>query len=359
MVTRAPDWAEGANRTANALPGTWKPSPTDIADLGTAISRRYSGSFSGLPRVRDYILWNEPNLKSNLTPIWKGGKNQKPASPSWYKKMLNAFYDSVHAASNKNRVVTAGTAPYGADPGVENMRPLQFWREVLCVKDNGKAEKRCNSPKLDVLAHHPINTSGGPRRSAINSDDVSTPDLRHLVDVLRTAEKAGNVKPSGKREVWATELWWESKPPDPAGVSLKRQAKYYAEAIYVLWKQGASLVLPYQVRDDPYNGVPGRTSFETGAYFVDGEAKPAKSAIAFPFVADRKSKKKVLLWGVAPASGSLTVDRKKGKQTKRVKRLKVKAGEVFQKKIKLRGKHKLQAGVSGEKSLVWRLGAAA
>ena len=357
MIGEAPDWAEGSGRPASALAGTWKPKPTDVADFGTAIARRYSGSFSTLPRVRDYILWNEPNLETNLTPVWKGKSGKKPAAPLHYKKMIRAFYKAVHGVSGKNRVITGGTAPYGADPGVLNMRPLLFWRKVLCVRSNGRAQKRCQVPKFDVLAHHPINTSGGPRRSAISPDDISTPDLHNLIDVLRTAEKAGNVKPKGKRPVWATELWWESNPPDPAGVSLNRQADYYSEAIYLLWKQGASMVLPYQVRDDAYNGSPGRTSFETGAYFVDGKAKPAQRAIRFPFVGDRKSNKKVLVWGVAPESGELKVTQS-GKGPRMVAKLKVRAGKTFTQKVKLKGtggKHKLQAQIGKTKSLKWTL----
>lgn len=357
MITEAPDWAEGSGRPASALAGTWKPNPADVADFGTAIARRYSGSFGGLPRVRDYMLWNEPNLETNLTPVWKGKSGKKPASPAHYKKMLRAFFKTVNGVSGKNRVVTGGTAPYGADPGVLNMRPLLFWRKVLCVRNNGKAQKRCQAAKFDVLTHHPINTSGGPRTSAINDDDVSTPDLHNLIEVLRTAEQAGNVKPKGKREVWATELWWESKPPDPAGTPLNRQANYYAEAIYLLWKQGASMVLPYQVRDDTYNGHPGRTSFETGAYFVDGTAKPAKRAIQFPFVGDRKSKKKVLIWGLAPRSGKVVITQK-GKGKRKLATLNGRKGTVFKTKVKIRkgtGKHKLEAKVGGIKSRKWKL----
>ena len=364
LVTSAPDWAEGDGRPGSAAAGTWKPNPSDVADFGTAVARRYSGSFAGLPRVRDYIFWNEPNLESNLTPVWKGKSGKKPASPKHYRKMLNAFYKAVRGVKSSNRVITAGTAPYGADPGILNMRPLQFWREVLCVRGNGYKNlrsKRCpTKPKFDVLAHHPINTSGGPRRSAVSDDDISTPDLKHLVKVLRFAERKGNVRPKGKHQVWAAELWWESDPPDPHkdNPGLRKQARYYAEAFYLLWKQGASMVLPYQVRDEAFYGGPGRTSFQTGVRFVDGEAKPSNRAVRFPFVADRKNKKKVKLWGKAPIKGKLLVQKKRRKGFKTVKRFKVKPGKVFYEKVGLRKskrKHKLRAKVRGEKSLSWKL----
>ena len=146
-----------------------------------------------------------------------------------YKNMLNAFYEAVHGVSGKNRVITGGTAPYGFPDGEYSMRPLIFWREALCVKDGKKPKgNKCQTkPKFDVLAHHPINTSGGPRTSAIDPDDVSTPDLHNLVDVLRAPRRGHNIGTRGKHPVWATELWWESNPPDKfkKNPSLAKQAE--------------------------------------------------------------------------------------------------------------------------------------
>jgi hypothetical protein len=349
LVNLAPDWAEGKDRPSSlsvAPAGTWKPNPSDVADFGTAIAKRYKG------RSRDYLLWNEPNLPGWLSP--------QTSAPSHYRSMLNAFYDAVHRVDDKNRVITAGTAPYGGlpNPGMDpteiGTRPLEFWREVMCVEDNRKlSPTNCRQkPKFDVLAHHPLNTSGGPWRSAINDDDVSTPDLKNLVSVLRAAERAGNIKPDGHRPVWATEIWWETNPPDPSGsADLDLQAKWYAEALYVLWRQGASLVLFYQVRDDVYNGIPGLYSYETGVQFADGTPKLSSRAVQFPFVADRKTRQKVYLWGKAPRSGKLTV--KAGKR--RVTSLRVKAGKTFSTNVRLRGKHKLHAEVGNLKSVPWLL----
>lgn len=362
LIRHAPAWAEGPNRPSNAAPGTWKPDPGELAAFATAVARRYSGSFAGLPAVRHYVAWNEPNLETELSPVWKGKSGKKPAAPDHYVKMLNSFYGAVKGVSTKNRVVAGGTAPYGADPGVLNMRPLQFWRELLCVKGNGskklRKKKTCTKPKFDILTHHPINTSGGPRRSAIHPDDVSTPDLKHVVEVLRFAERKNNVKPGkGKREVWANEIWWESDPPDPApgNPSLRKQARWYNESFYLLWKQGASLVLPFQVRDEPFFGGPGRASYQTGVYFVDGKPKPAAKAVSFPFVGDRKRKRKILLWGIAPESGRVKVEERRPRGFKRVKRFRVREGKLFTKKVRLKGKVKLRARIKGERSMVWKV----
>ena len=44
-MTGAPAWAEAPGRPASALPGTWKPSPSDLADFMRAVAARYSGGF--------------------------------------------------------------------------------------------------------------------------------------------------------------------------------------------------------------------------------------------------------------------------------------------------------------------------
>lgn len=358
LVRDAPDWAEGKNRPKDVRPGVWKPNPGELADFGEAIATRYSGNFAGLPKVTDYLLWNEPTIPTWLMPQWKGKSGKKPASPEIYRKMLNAFYKSVHGVSRSNNVITAGTPPYGFPRGKYSMRPLLFWRTLLCMKGNGKkAKSRCaGKPKFDVLAHHPINTSGGPYRSALHPDDVATPDLHNLVRLLRRAEREKTTGTRGKHPVWATELWWESSPPDKGKEtpSLSKQAAYYNEAFYLLWKQGARMVLTYLVRDEPQFGCDGLgagCAYQTGLYFVDGKAKPSVGAMQFPFVADRKSKKKVLLWGKPPESGKLVVK----DRGKKVAKFRVGAGKIFTKKVKLRGRAKLKAKVGASKSLAYKL----
>ena len=72
-IYSAPDFAEGSNRPNGAAPGTWKPDPGAFGDFATAVASRYSGNFAGLPRVRYFQAWNEPNLSVYLTPQYKGG----------------------------------------------------------------------------------------------------------------------------------------------------------------------------------------------------------------------------------------------------------------------------------------------
>lgn len=358
MVQRAPTWAEGPGRPDDLPPGIWKPNPKALGDFAAALARRYSGTYQGLPRVRYYECWGEANLKVRLAPLWGGKNGKKPIVVDRYRKMLNAFYKGVHKAQSSNIVVTAGLAPYGAKPGLVNVRPLQFWRPLLCVKNDKKLSpmRHCKKVHFDVLAHNPIG-HGPPGTKARDHDDISIPDLHRLVDVLRASERAGNVKPKGRHPVYATEIWWESRPPDPfiENPGLAKQAAWYTKAIYSLWKQGASMVLLLQVLDLPYNGIPGRgdDNMQSGVFFSDGTPKPSAEAMRFPFLAERH-KGKIVLWGKAPATGKLVVT-EQGK-SKPVARFGVTAGKVFNKKVNLgpkKKKRKLRAAVGGVESLSW------
>ena len=298
LVTGAPLWAEGKNRPSNtskAPLGSWKPKPGELKKFAKAVARRYSGSFDDpgdgagvLPRVRDFQLWAEPNLSTYLNPQFRG---RKPVGARHYRKMLRAFYAGIHSVSKRNRVVTGGTAPYGDIPGNKASRtaPALFWREVLCLKGQKLRKRRCKKPaKFDVLAHHPINV-GGPERRALNADDVSTPDIGKLREILRKAQRSGRALPRKPRKpIWATEIWWDSRPPDPRGVPEAKHARWLAQSLYVLWRQRVERVVWFLIRDQAANGNSAATG-QSGLYTSAGEPKLARRAFAFPFVADRRA----------------------------------------------------------------------
>ena len=345
-VYRAPEWAEGANRPAGTPAGSWNPQPAALANFATALATRYSGSFAApdtLPRVRYFQIWNEPNLTTYLNP--------QPQIAAVYTDLLNAAYGAIKAINPDNQVLTAGTAPYGDPPGGARTRPLTFWRGVLC------ATACAGRASFDILAHHPINTSGGPKRSAVDPDDVSTPDLGNLVSLLREAEAAGRTGTGGSHPVWVTEIWWESDPPDSLeGVPLEDQARFIQQALYLLWKQGASVVMNLQVRDSP--SLPGDqfSDTATGVFLGSGEAKPSFTAMRFPFVTQRKGKRKLQLWGIAPESGRLTVQRNRKGKWEKVTSLKVQDDAVFKDKVELKGRATLRAKIGADRSLIWRQG---
>jgi hypothetical protein len=353
-VYDAPAFAEGPNRQTSAPRGTWKPDPAQFGAFAGALATRYSGSYQGLPRVKYFEAWNEPNLSVFLSPQWNG---KQPAAALHYRLMLNAFDTAVHDAVADAVVVTAGTAPYGVKTGGLRMHPLRFWRAVLCLKRDGRklVGARCaQKPRFDILAHHPINTSGGPRHRAVHPDDASTPDLGKVRRTLRAAEKHGKV--SGRHPLWATEIWWESDPPDTGrGVGLKKHARWSEEALYLLWKAGADAVINLVIRDPAYNPQAPNRTVEAGLFFRDGSPKPAFTAWRFPLVVDRRSSDRGVVWGRAPVGGQLRILKRLGAGWRVVERRNIRARKVFTEKVGLLGTPQFRATVGGESSLVWHV----
>ncbi|MGH3241345.1 MAG: hypothetical protein ACRDNL_13275, partial [Spirillospora sp.] len=320
-----------------------------------ALASRYSGTFLGLPRVRHFEAWNEPNLWVFLWPQWEG---RVAVGAQRYRRLLNAFEEAVHAVRADNVVIAGATAPYGDDPpNALRTRPLRFLRQVLCLKKKksgrlAKADCR-RKASFDVLSHHPINLNFGPRRSAIHPDDATTPDLKHVGRTLRAAERLGTVD-RGRHRLWVTEIWWESNPPDPvSGVSLARQARRVQESLYVLWKQGARTVINYVLRDGPFDPDHPTRSIDSGLYAQNGSPKPALTAFTFPFVAERRTADAVFVWGRSPTTGRVVIEQRRSRGWTKAWSKRVRAGTIFTSRLELRGAVRLRASVDGRRSLNW------
>jgi hypothetical protein len=345
LATGAPDFAEGENQPGSVADGTWKPKPNAIEDFGHALAERYDGT------VRHYQLWAEPNLTTYLTPQYESGKH---VAALHYRKMISAFFAGVNSVDEQNTVITGGTAPYGDHfVGGNRTPPVAFWRKVLCLRGDKLKPTGCPQPaRFDALSHHPINV-GKPRRHALNDLDVSTPDMEKLKRVLRKAERTGRVGGPGRHPLWATEIWWDSKPPDPNGVPQAKHARWLAESFYLLWKQGVSRVVWFQIRDQPANGnFPGTP--QTGLFEVDGTEKKAYDAFRFPFVAIEREGSKVGVWGKAPAAGQVVIERKRGGDWRTLRTLGVGAKRVFDSTVNL-DKGTIRARFGAEESIPWRV----
>ena len=351
-VFDAPSWAEGKRRPSFrfAPPGTWKPNPSAYGDFARALARRYSGGFRNLPRVRYYQAWNEPNLALYLAPQFS---RRRPVAPHQYRRMLNGFFSGVKSVRRSNRVLTGGTSPYGDPPGHYRTQPALFYRTLLCLKGRRALKPQpCRRPAhFDIAAHHPINV-GSPTRRALNADDISTPDIGKLSRILRKARRTGRALPRGPKPVWATEIWWDSRPPDPRGVPLRLHARWYQQALYVLWRQKVQTVVLLQVRDAPSGGN-FAASLQSGVIRVGGKRKPAFRAVRFPLVADRIGRRKVRVWGKAPNRGRVTVQRRRNGDWKTIARLRRGKDGVFTRVFRIRGRAALRARSGSEKSLVW------
>jgi hypothetical protein len=359
-VIRAPRWAEGRGRPASAAPGTWMPRPDALGAFARAAALRYSGSYvppgasRPLAHVRYWQAWNEPNLSLYLMPQWRRGRGgYEPASPAIYREMLDAFYAAVHAAQPGARVLSAGTAPYGDPPGGQRMPPAQFVRELLCLSGPRLTAERCPSPpRFDILDHHPYSVEG-PGFHAFNADDVAIVDLAKLTTPLRRAESLHLAGGAAHHELWVTETSWDSNPPDPHGVPVATQARWLEETFYLLWRQGVSTVLWFLIRDAP--PVPDYSStYQSGTYLIDGQAKPSATAFRFPFLVVRVGHGRLLAWGKSPSAGPVTIERRTSSAWTPVRAVPASNGGIFQSPLAERGGELFRARVGSETSLSWR-----
>jgi hypothetical protein len=356
----APAWAEGANPPAGVLAGTWKPNAAAFGQFGQMLATRYSGHYNGLPQVRYFEAWNEPNLSNFLTPQWIG---HTPYSPTHYRGMLNAFYAGVHQGQPGAKVIGGATAPFGDNSpdhpfykGNPRLHPMVFLRRLFCLSDTLKPN--CpGKPKLDILSHHPVNPRTPPTEPAQNPDDVEVADFHKVTTLLHAAERAGRVLPAGpvgSHPLWASEIWWLSNPPNPLGAALQIHARWIEQALYLLWRQGASAAINFEIRDNQYDqSLPAARQATTGLYLYNGTRKPAATAWRFPFVANRRSSSTLNLWGKAPVGGTLSIQRHTPQGWHTVETLQVKAGQVFTGSLPASGAVDLRAKIGSTTSLIW------
>lgn len=303
-VYDAPVWAQGAHAGSGST-GNWKVDVARFGEFAQAIATRYGGGFLGLPRVSDWEVWNEPNVNSYLGPEVIGGR---PWAPERYRQLVNAFAEAVHAVHRDNVVAAGGLSPFTVDQGdTLTIGPLKFMARMLCMSLGSHPRPTCSRRvEFDVWSHHPY-TSGGPFHKAYNPDDVSLGDLPKMRALLLAAYKAHHIMSAGPPGFWVTEFSWDSNPPDPNAVPLALHARWTAEALYQMWRNGVSLVIWLQLKDYPYPA----TSFQSGLYFRNGQPKPALTAFRFPFVAYLRGGG-VYVWGRTPwgRTGSVVVQLK-------------------------------------------------
>jgi len=233
------------------------------------------------------------------------------------------------------------------------MAPVAFDRYLFCLADDSAlSPTSCpEPPHLDALDHHPYGIEG-PLWHAINTDDVAVPDMYKLARVLNAAQRDGHALPRGSKQLWATEISWDSSPPDLDGVPIAEQARWLEQALYVLWRQGVDLVLWLQIVDSP--PIPNYAStYQAGLYYLNGQRKPAAQAFRFPFVTTRLDRNRVLAWGRAPARGRLAIQIRLGRSRKVLRRISVRAGGVFQTTLVIRGRAVLDAQLGAHQSLGW------
>jgi hypothetical protein len=370
LVSDAPSWAEApGGPAALEAAGAWRPNPTAYGQFAAALARRYSGSYPDplhpgqtLPRVRYYQAWAEANINIHLAPQWVFSDGSwVPTGPVIYRSLLNAFYAGVKSVHSNNVVLTSGFGPYGDLPGACTndlqagggcrMPPVNFVRNLLCLKGNALSSLPCPNPAhFDALAMDPYEV-GPPTSAAFNAGDASAPDASKLMVVVNKAVRAGRAFPRVSKQLWVTEFSYDSNPPNPTAISTATQARWLEESFYVFWKEGVNTVVWYLLRDQA--GTAYATSYFSGVYFYNGTPKPSFEAYRFPLVV-MPSGKTATAWGISPRTGKVLVQHEQGTVWKTLFTVHVASGGVFVRTISARLHGNFRAVVGGESSLVWK-----
>ncbi|HUZ14599.1 MAG TPA: hypothetical protein VMU72_00290 [Gaiellaceae bacterium] len=298
-IVGTPKWAY------HVKPGTWTGGQPDINSLGsfaTALASRYDGS-GPAPAVHAFSVYNEMNFNRNLYP----------QDPTYYRSMVNAVADSVHAVDPNNLALAGELAPFkhAATKTDKNnvIPPLNFMRTMLCISTTTPVKRTCSAQaKFDVWTHHPYSDKG-PYGHASVSGGVELGDLPKMDKLLQTAYQLGAITTqSGQApQFWVTEIGWSSKPPNTHGVPIGLLTRWVGESFYQLWKSGATLGTWFLLQDEPKS-----TPFQSGLYLNSpslsgAKVKPLLAPFRFPFVAYLHSGGKVLIWGRDATSDRQTV----------------------------------------------------
>jgi hypothetical protein len=337
QVYTAPRWAQRCHAVTEAN-APCDPDPGATAEFATALARRYDGGFLGLPKVRYFELFNEPNLSIYFNPQFRAGK---PVSPQLFRTLLNAFSTAVKAVDPKNLVLGPDMAPLGGPAAVA---PMDFMRRMLCMEGrrNPHPLPGCrHRARFDVWATNPY-TTGGPTHHARHPDDVSLGDLPEMRRLLRAAERTGQIRTAlHPVPFWVTEFSWDSRPPDPGGLPWWLHARWAAEALYRAWKAGVSAFFWNKLRDQNPGDGPG--NFAQGALYLRGPSlakdrpKRVLRAFRFPFVAFATGHG-IRVWGRTPysRSGRVLIEVRSGNGWRPLASLRANRFGIFERVLKTR-----------------------
>ena len=259
-VWGTPGWAnrgKGQNRAPDRV--------TDLQAFAQALATRYSGRNPGLPNVRFFTIWNEPNLEQFLAPTFDS--SGKPASPYTYAKMYRAAYAGIKAG-NKSALVGIGeTSPRGRDkPSASpdklqnRIKPGTFARLLSTVRP---------ALKFDAWAHHPYSTLGAGPLQRARWPDVQLTQLPDFEDKLQEWFHKKVVP------IWITEYGFETKPAEPKGVTPTQQAVYLKQTLEITQDMPyVEAFIWFIMRDDP------TSTWQSGLLGQGGAKKPAYPVFA-------------------------------------------------------------------------------
>ena len=317
--------------------GPENPNISQLALFSHAVAARYDGLRPGLPQVRYWEVWNEPNASFFLLPQIQEGRI---ASVENYRTMVNEVAAAIHGANPENVVIGGALFPNGINnSGATAIAPLEFTRRLFCLSAGSQPRVVCKTKvNVDAWSVHPY-TSGGPSTLPANPNNVWISNLQSLTKLVQTAQRLGTLVSAHPVQTWVTEFSWDSNPPDPKGVPAALERRWVAETLYRAWGAGIGMFSWYALRDEPL----GVSPFQSGLFFECARGiecdtiKPAGEAFRFPFVAYTASKRRVLVWGRTPAGtpGSARIQWLRGSSWRTLTTLRSDSDGIFTARLRL------------------------
>ncbi len=277
-----------------------KPDPKLFGAFVRALGTRY-------PTVKLWSIWNEPNLRSWLSPQYEVvGSQAVQRSANLYRALASSAIAGLRGTGHRDAQIWLGeTAPLGDDPsGCSAQRSLRvprrcasrilktspetFLRGVFCLNRSGRrlsgaegSDQRCGGYKrLNVTgyAHHPYTRGGSrPPLSRVNAGEITIGSASRLSRLLDQAARARRI-PS-RLPIHYTEHGWQTKPDLIFGVTDDQQAEYINQSDWIAFKNArVHTVAQYKIVDDENIG----SGFQMGLRLLTGAVKPAYEAYRLP-----------------------------------------------------------------------------
>jgi hypothetical protein len=327
----APLWADAPGRPKISIDHwlnyAWKPSGSEYGSFVHALGIRYSGNYdpttntvnpgssSDLPRVKFWVIWNEPNFGEDLAPQAINGSTVSVA-PSLYRTLVNHAWTALHQTGHGNDTiligglsarglsgpVIPGRHPEGLPGNFAQTKPLQFIRTLYCVDSNfhqlrggaaaargcpttaaGSRQFRTQNPALfqaSAFSQHPYPLNMPPTQDASNDPDYATfpqlPNLEHELDRLQ------HIYGSNTRfGIINDEYGYITHPPNPGNAVSPSTGAYYINwAEYLSWRSARIKSTMQYLLYDPIDNTQG--GFASALLTTRGAKKPAYFAYRLP-----------------------------------------------------------------------------
>jgi hypothetical protein len=253
-----PAWANGGRPEAVAPRGM-----SDLRAFAHAVAARYSGRYPGLPFVRFFAAWNEPNSGLFLSPQFD--RLGRAVAPRTYAEIVAAIDAGVKTASPQALVAAGETAARGRDRPVvgvhDSESPGRFAQLVAAA-----------APHLafDAWAHHPYPASDFQRPEALQRwPDVGLSSLGRFSSQLARWFHRRQVR------LWVTEYGYRSSPQVSDTAPYLLQAAYLGRAVMLARAQPTvDMFIWFRFRD-------ARGELSSGGLLDQaGRPKPALASFA-------------------------------------------------------------------------------